>query len=288
MVAGGTHPASTAPFLEIRVRDLAIDPTLRALCVGYETGTWRLDQFSQHIIRWLPDFALNYSEREAIGADDCVQMVGKAAVSIYTSDKYQKRGEFGEILLHIALRQDCGSAPAISKIYFKSACNDTVKGFDAVHVVGAPGDLELWLGEVKFYEDIAAAIRDVVAELKIHTTNDYLRSEFMWIGNKLDVGDPHAAEVKHLLNSNTSLDKIFKRLCIPVLLTYDSPCIAAHTAADSNYIKAFEAEVREHYAAFVSKAPAMDIRIHLMLLPLLAKKALVAALDGRLKACQNL
>lgn len=282
------HPASDTPFIEVRVRDVTTDPTLRGLCVGYERGVWRQEAFARHVIEWLPEFALDYSEREAIGHHNCVKIVGKAAESVYLSDKYKKRGEFGEIFLHMALRQDCGSTPAISKLYFKSANNDTVKGFDAVHVVGPPGDLELWLGEVKFYEDVTDAIRDVAAELVRHTQTDYLRSEFMWIGNKLDPADAHAAEIQALLDRNVSLDKIFKRLCIPVLLTYDSPCVAAHHVVDAAYSTAFETEIRKHCASLISKGLPPGIRVHVILLPLQSKKALVAELDRRLKLCQAL
>ena len=71
----------------------------------------------------------------------------------------------------------------VSKFYFKSAANDTVKGFDAAHVVfvNPPEDLELWLGEAKLYIDVDAAIRDVCGELSTHLSDDYL----MWIENKL-------------------------------------------------------------------------------------------------------
>ena len=73
-----------------------------------------------------------------------------------------------------------------SEIFYKDAPNDTVKGFDAVHVVEASDGLELWLGEVKLYKDIVSAVRDVENELKQHTTISYLRSEFAAIWRKVD------------------------------------------------------------------------------------------------------
>ncbi|MEN3029932.1 Hachiman antiphage defense system protein HamA [Chromobacterium amazonense] len=48
----------------------------------------------------------------------------------------------------VELRQPAASWIAISKIYFKDAVNNTVKGFDAVHVLATQNGLELWLGEV--------------------------------------------------------------------------------------------------------------------------------------------
>jgi hypothetical protein len=280
--------ASPAPFLEVRVRDLDTPPTVRGLCVGYEGGKWRTTDFARHIIEWLPEFALDLSERQGLDAGNAVRLIGKAAATVYSSDRYQHRGEFGEILLHIALRQEFGSMPAISKIYFKSSANETVKGFDAVHVVGPPGELELWLGEAKFYSDVATAARDAVAALHKHSERDYLREEFIWIANKLDASHPHAREIEQLLDRNKSLDTVFRRLCFPVLLTYDSDCVAAHTSVDSTYVTAFETEVRKHAAAFVARGLPPQLRIHVLLIPLHSKEALVVELDRRLKQCQDM
>jgi hypothetical protein len=167
--------------------------------------------------------------------------IAKAVQAVYTSKKKDNRGEIGEILLHAIICQVFKTIPAISKIRFKDSPNDTVKGFDAVHVVSNGEDLELWLGEVKFYKDIKPAIRDVVAELKVHTETNYLRAEFLAITNKIEDTWTHAEKLKLLLNRNTSLDKIFSALCIPVMLTYESPVIAGHksvTAAFENALVA--------------------------------------------------
>jgi hypothetical protein len=104
-------------------------------------------------MEWLPEFALNYSELTNVHSGNMTALVKQAAKRVYETNKFKRRGEFGEILLHAAIRQVFGSLPAISKIYYKSARNDTVKGFDAVHVVGPPEEMEVWLGEAKFYED---------------------------------------------------------------------------------------------------------------------------------------
>jgi hypothetical protein len=237
-------------------------------------------------MEWLPEFALSWSERKSMGDHNGVRMLKRAAAAVYSTDKFGKRGEFGELFLHIAIRQVFGSLPAISKIFYKTSSNDTVKGFDAVHVVGSPTDLELWLGEVKFYENINKAIRDVVAELATHTTTNYLKSEFAFITNKIDINWPHAEALRQLLSPNASLDCIFKRLCVPVLLTYDSPCVKSHAAITKEYQRAFEAELAQHYAAFAGSHLPNDIRIHLFLLPLHTKKTLISLLDKGLKQWQ--
>jgi hypothetical protein len=275
-------------FLTIRVHNMGAQPSLSGLCVGYERGEWRTQQLATHIMDWLPEFALTASECATLGHQNAAKMMRSAAKRVYDSEKFQNRGEFGEILLHAAIRQVFDSLPAVSKIYYKTANNDTVKGFDAVHVVGPPDDLELWLGEAKFYSDISDAIRKVVAELDKHLETDYLRDEFALIINKIDPKWPHAEVLRKLLQPEVSLDEVFQRVCIPVLLTYDSPCVAAHNACDTNYTKAFEQEISRHYASFCKGGFPKEIRIHLFLLPLYRKADLLKALDEKLRSWQNL
>lgn len=276
------------PLLEVRVHDISESPSVTGLCVGYELGQWRAAQFADHLMEWLPEFSLTYSEIQGIHSGNMVALMREAAKKVYASKKFENRGEFGELFLHAAIRQVFGSLPAISKIYYKSSLNETVKGFDAVHVVNDVDGLQLWLGEAKFYNDIGRAIRDVVEELKIHTERDYLRDEFLLITGKIDQGWPHADKLEMLLSPNTSLDQVFKAVCIPVLLTYDSPCVAQHQACSQAYIDEFVDEILLNYNKFKSKDLPENITIHLFLLPLELKEKLIAELDRKLRGWQEL
>lgn len=275
-------------FLEVLVQDLSKNPSILGLCVGYELEDWRTSQLVEHMMEWLPEFALTYSETECVHSGNIVALIRQAAKKIYKSEKFKNRGEFGELLLHAAIRQVFGSLPAISKIYYKSARNETVKGFDAVHVVNSSDGLELWLGEAKFYKDINAAIRDVIDELIVHTRRDYLRDEFLLITGKIDPMWPHAEDLKKLISPITSLDLIFKRACIPVLLTYDSPCIEKFRECSDEYCQEFKQEVLENYKKFCGKDLPDNITIHLFLMPLYSKDKLVEELDNKLKTWQSL
>ena len=276
------------PFLDVRVHRLDISPGCSGLCVGYERGVWRAEQLATHALDWLPEFALSAQECEKMNHANAMAFIRRAAQIVYDTEKFAKRGEFGELFLHIAVRQIFDSIPAISKIYYKSANNDTVKGFDSVHVVSTDDDLELWIGEAKFYKDINSAIRDVVDEINSHTETDYLRSEFTLISNKIDDKSPHATALKRLLDPKTSLDEVFARACIPVLLTYNSPVINNHTSCDENYKEAFENEVIQHLQFFTESGLPSEIRIHLFLLPLRDKEELINILDTKLKAWQKI
>lgn len=276
------------PFLELVVHDVDVDPSLTALCVCYELGQWRAAAFARHLFEWLPEFALTWSERQRFSDSTSVALLRRAADVVYRSEKYQRRGEFGELILHAVIRQVFESEPAISKIFFKSASNDTVKGFDAVHIVPTRDGLELWLGEAKLYTEISGAINAVVAELQDHLEADYLRSEFSLIENKVDEDWPYAAQLKQLLSPNTSLDRVFKRVTVPVLLTYESPTLLGHREHTEDYASAFEAEVRQHWSSFRGKALPENVMIRLFLLPLQNKAALLEELDGLLRVWQNI
>jgi hypothetical protein len=273
------------PFLTVRVHRPELAIGLSGLCVGYERGEWRAKQFARHVTDWLPEFALTATECLEIAHHNAAKLLRLAAERVYRTEKFAKRGEFGELFLHIAIRQVYDSLPAVSKIFYKSALNDTVKGFDAVHVVGPPHDLELWLGEAKFYSDLAQAISQVATELHRHLETDYLRDEFALIVNKIDESWPHAPVLRRLLQPEVSLDEVFKRVCIPVLLTYDSECVASHTTCDSAYEHAFEEEMMVNHQKF-SEAKMPEVRIHLFLLPLLKKTDLAGSLDEELRRWQ--
>jgi hypothetical protein len=261
-------------------------PPLVAVCAGYELKVWRCQQLVSHLVQWLPEFALRHSELAALGPHNAVEMVGRAARAVYTSPKYKQRGEIGELLLHVILRQVFDTVPAISKYFFKDASNDTVKGFDAVHVVATDTSLELWLGEAKFYDDIAQATNKVVTSLQPHADRDYLRAEFAAITNKIDDTWPHAERLKKLIHPGTSLDDVFDAMCVPVLLTYDSPAVAAHDKVSPLFEVAFEKEVLAHRDCFAGKNLPKKLRIYLFLFPMKAKADLLAEFDAKLRTCQ--
>ncbi len=284
------HPR---PLLEVRIHQETPLPGLTALCAGYECGEWRAEQLAAHLIEWLPEFALSHKEIESLGPHNLVRLLSRAARVIYDTrtaspDDRDKRGEIGELLLHVAIRQVFKSVPAISKFYFKDAANNTVKGFDAVHIVATDDALELWLGEVKFYKSISAAISDVVDEIKKDTTDRYLRNEFALIANKIDDSWPHAERLKSILDPNTPLDRVFDCMAIPVFLTFESPVMKNHVEVSAEFLAAFDKELRKHHKTFSAKDLPKNMRVHLFLLPMKCKKALVDAFDRRLESCQSI
>lgn len=279
----------SASFFNVIVHREDGNRTLDGICAGFEVKTWRKDQLVDHLADYIPEFALPYSELQLIDRRDMRRMMRNAARNIYKSVNIKSRGEIGELLLHVIICELYNTIPAISKIYYKDSPNDTVKGFDAVHVVDKVDSLELWLGEVKFYSDIHNAINDVVKEIFDHIQTDYLRDEFIAITNKIDDAWPHADKLKALLHPNTSLDTVFDQACIPILLTYDSNIIAKYNESSVSYRTEIKHEFEELYDIFTKKiSSGVPLTVHLFLLPLKTKVDLVSAFDEKLRILQQI
>lgn len=284
-----TFPTRPDPFLVARVREPDEDPDWQLLCAGYEGGRWRKVGLSTYLLNHLVEFAFRWSELHELNSATALDMVDEAAKRVYDSEKFKSRGEFGELLLHAVLRSHCDSEPALSKIFFKSGDNDTVKGFDCVHVVPRGDSLELWFGEAKFYADVRDAVREVVEELERHLGTKYLRREFALVQSKIDSRWPYAQQFREILAKSRPIDEIFDMLRIPVLLTYDSNAVGAHDTVDAEYVAALETEARKALDYFLERSSALpkEVRLHLLLVPLKDKAALVKHLHRRLRDLQQ-
>lgn len=260
---------------------------ITGLCGGYELKQWRYEQFANWLFdNHLLDFALTHSDLDKINRYTAIERIRVAAKNIFQSGNLN-RGEFGELILHGIIKEAYDTIPAISKIYFKDGPNETVKGFDAVHIVSDYDGLELWLGEVKFYNEIKRAVTDVTAEIEAHFQMDYLKKEFAAITNKIEKTFPHYDKLVKLLDPNTSLDDVFKCICVPVLLTYDSDLVLKHREFNDAYLEEMLPEIEAYHKLFLSKLNC-PVKVHLFLLPLEAKASLSQTLLDKLTAWQRI
>lgn len=269
-------------LLDVCFNDNTCDPTVMALSVGYEARAWRAEALARHIVDWVLDFALRPEERDRLSAGRVMELTRRAVRATFGNGN--DRGVPGEILLHAVCRQFFGSDTVISKVMFKTADNDTYKGFDGVHCVHGPDDsLELWLGEAKFYKGLRQAIRAALGDVDEHLRHDYLRNEFAIVADKIDDAHPHADELKRLMHPNTSLDEVFDRIVVPVLLTYDSQAAADHDRTRPAYLAAVETEARRAWLLFRDGLDTdLPVTVRLFLVPLANKAALLTALDAEL------
>jgi hypothetical protein len=271
------------PFLEIRFNDPTIPPTM-GLCSGYEGGAWRSKRLAEHLFQWLPYAALNQEHQLSFGSHNFVEMLRVAAAHIYNTKKTVARGELGELLLHLACVRHLGTTPVLCKLVLKTSPNDTVKGFDGVHIViKSGGDFELWLGESKFYIDPHEAIRDAVSSVRSHIVPTFLTTEKAMIMGHVGDGIPHRDEVLKLFKSQTSGDLLLQKAVFPILIAYESGSVGSFSVLCEEYTQSLTTEIIALRKYFLERGIDIKLRFQLIFVPLGKKKDVVDSFDKLLE-----
>jgi hypothetical protein len=271
-------------FLEVRCAEVTQPFLATGLCAGYEGGKWRSEGLADHLFQWLPYAALNQEHQLGFGSHNFVEMLRLAAAHIYKTKKTASRGELGELLLHLACILHFKTVPVMCKLVLKSSANDTVKGFDGVHLLQLDKGFELWLGESKFYTDAEDGLRDALKSVKDHILPAFLASEKAMIFGHVGKDIPHSAEVIKLFKSQTSGDDLLKMARFPILVTYESGSVASFNQVSTRYIESLTAEVVHLRTYFGSRAAELKLRFQLIFVPLGSKKNLVESFDKKLDA----
>jgi uncharacterized protein DUF1837 len=200
------------PFLVSRFSDIEQNPKLNCVCPGFELKKWRVERLAAHLLDWLPDFAVRHDDlpEQIENITDYRKLIEIAARRVYEIEKSENRGEIGELLLHIVCRQFSGTFPTVSKVYYKSSSNDFVKGFDLVHTRydQETDELELWLGEAKFWASGSNAVIDAIKSIRKHLDAGFLTSEKILLGGKVSHDTPGYEELEWLFDRDTPLDEI--------------------------------------------------------------------------------
>ena len=319
---------------------------LKTYFVGFDYGKYRYDELTALILDVIVDFAFGfhkgilsntYNRRLLVeaaksiygiktqtpnGAKEVFEKVKKMYVDEDselpddTEEKYLKRGEFGEVILHLLLRDFIETVPLISKIHFKDADGITVHGFDAVHIgpsVLNHSERSLYLGESKLYNCGKTGVRDLIKDIKNHFKRDVLRREFALISKKQtsfikpeDYKDKNTFEEYNgfleekkqwfkLLDEKNKLQDIFDSVTIPILCTYTSDVFNNHSNEETEeFIEDYEKEINELKTYFDRQLKSMkkkveegepvktNLNIVLMLFPVPSKKELVKRLHTKL------
>lgn len=276
------------PFNSELVLDEKINSSsLRAYHVGFDQNKFRLLPLVETIRSVIPEYALGYHQGNNIPLTEIVDRLQDAAKTVYTTNKYKRRGEFGELILHLLLRDFCNSIPLISTIFFRDAPNIPAHGFDGVHVTINGSDKKLWLGESKLYKSGTDGIIDLVSDILKHFNKDYLRQQFNLITRKLPTNAPEIEHWRNLMHKNQKLDVIFSSIVIPMVCTYNSTLFVNHNDETKQYIDEFQKECGALHDEFNRKKPASNLEFVLLLLPIPDKDELNRELDARLKAMQR-
>lgn len=256
-------------------------------CAGFELQQWRCDALADHIMEWLADYALIEEELNVKHTNMYVRL-REAATRIYTSDKYKRRGELGEIVLHAICRDFFKTIPLAPRVFYLTASNDVVKSFDMAHVRYLDkGAFELWLGEAKFFQDAGEAMASAIESVNAHIDAGFLKNEKLLLGPQISKNIPNYEGIRALFSPNSPIDKLFQTAAFPILIASDSKAVANGKSHDDSYITDSLAELAKLETKLKASGLREKIRILLIYLPIKSKNDLAAAFDKRLKGVQG-
>jgi hypothetical protein len=282
MSAYDKKPARFLEQIHLHVTD---SPNATSCCAGFELSNWRCAPFANHLVEWLPDYALPEEELNITHGNMFVKLQ-QAAVRVYTSTKYATRGEAGEIALHAICRDFFATTPISPRVFYKSSSNDVVKSFDLVHArITVDEPIELWLGESKLYADAADAIKAAIASVKAHLDQGFLTSQKLILGPQIPKSTPRYEELIELFKSQTSLDKLIKSAVFVIGILANSPAVKAAKESSPSY----RSQVAQEIATLrqtLANAGLPKVRLLVIYVPLLDKDELASCFDAKLKGIQ--
>ncbi|WP_447864190.1 HamA C-terminal domain-containing protein [Kluyvera sichuanensis] len=306
-------PFNSQQVIEERVNE----PEFCSYLVGFDLADdgqsyYRLSPLVQKILSALHEFCFGYHEGSSTDNTETLTKLIESAQLVYKidsfrkirelcqvsgyndddiPDKYLKRGEFGELILHLLLRDFHSTIPLLSKIYFKDSVGHAVHGFDSVHI--DPVKKELWLGESKLYTDAKNGIKELINDVSEHFNNDYINAEFTLISKKIK-GSPNTPELDYwldMLSSGSKLSDRLSKINIPLLCTYTCDLFYKHSDENSSaFTDAYETKVTElkkYFDDHFEHPWKNRLNIILLLFPVQSKLDLVKSLHLKLTLLQS-
>lgn len=212
---------------------------------------------------------------------------------------YRRKGVFGEVILHLILKDFKNTIPLVSKLYFKDSFAQEAKGFDSVHV--SEDGTTLWLGETKFYKDSTkqgvkkGGIDELVKDLNSHFVKDYLQEQFVIIRRGLDTQYQHPQRQKWLdiLNKPVLLKDVFQYVKVPLLCIYEDSIANDFISNIDDKIKesniiTHTTTLKDYYKSINNYPYKNQVETVLILMPIQAKDKLIKCMLEKIWHMQNI
>jgi hypothetical protein len=259
-------------------------PVAIAMCPDFELGSWRCKRLADHIFDWLPDVALRPREREALLYEPYKQLA-QSCRRFFDVTNAEKRGEIGEVLIHAICRQEFGTIPFMVRLFYKMRTNDSVTSIDVAHLCfnEHSGDVELWLGEAKLYDDLDQARYRALQSIRALWDPDFLQEMKALVGPKVEPSVAHAEALTWLFADETSLDQLINRIVIPICIACDHPTTLNATERTDEYIAAISDELAKLRKYFLECVP-VDVRFVCIFVPLNNKENLEQAVNDKVQS----
>lgn len=272
------------------------------------------DELARLVLRVLPEYVFAWHEDADL--QNAMAKVAEAAQRLYKTDPYSimyryyisndtsledevreletnNRGEFGELLLHLLLRDFKGTMPLMSKVFFSDTRGVPAHGFDAVHYI--PESRQLWVGESKLYGNAKSGMKELVKDLHAHINRDYLYEQFVLI--EKNVNTQHNPDKDYWikqLQKNERLADMISDLNIAMLCLYPHDVYQKQLEETLNevegleYHKAHIRDLKEYFDSINDCQLKDKVNIVLLLFPVKDKNEFVMKLHHKLWHAQQL
>ena len=123
------------------------------------------------------DLAMNDYEIDLTKLNELQQKALNKLIRFHVKDDEAKLklGFYGEVLLNLFLQVHFKTDVAIARgKLFSPTSNSEIHGFDNHHFINNNNRIELWFGEVKFYENYSKALDKIWKDLENNLSTEYL------------------------------------------------------------------------------------------------------------------
>lgn len=155
------------------------------------------------------------------------------------SDSTKSRyGFYGEVLLDLILRSFFKTDVLLARGYmYDPLVRGEPKGFDAFHIIELNGDIQLWLGEAKFYVKYKKPVDDVLKKIGISLSDNYVNRNVLALIDKQSFFTTPCSRLTGIMNrweGNPSINiskEIAKEnitITYPIMIAYQPSAGAAY------------------------------------------------------------
>ena len=212
---------------------------------------------------------------------------------------YERKGVFGEVILHLVLKEFKDTIPLISKLYFKDSFAQEAKGFDAVHV--SKDGTTLWLGETKFYKAwksngvLKGGVDELASDLKKHFSKDYLSEQYVTIKRGLETQYAHPKREYWLekLSKPILLKDVFQYIKVPLLCIYEDSIAKEYLQTVDEAVRdagilSHTITVRDYFSSINDHIMKEHMQTLLILMPVEAKNKIIRYMLDRIWHMQSI
>ncbi|TBW47843.1 DUF1837 domain-containing protein [Marinobacter halodurans] len=266
------HPYSPEKIIKPFLIDVFYDTdakirTGHGLDIGLNLNEWRVDDFVEHLLIWLPEFCLQASELSNLPTNHLEYGKKLHDTTKRIRDKFSEQMDeiLGNLTLHTCLRTALKSEPIPCKVFYL-ADTSQYKSFRNSHFVNNSGIQELWLGssiisKVRFTETIPKCF-DLIKSI---LDPKFVEKERRVIVDLFEASHYSSSDIVDFLDEDTSLNDLLSRLCISLLVIYRSDAFLDK----ENYKESIEEEMQKNFSKLLENLPSEidSLKIYIFMIP---------------------